>query len=227
MSTKLIFNTGTVKYQMIEFSPITFNTPVTAMNKPAEDHKERLLNALTVCLETKTYRDITLADITRVAQVSRRSFYQHFANKDECLLALSADTGGRLMACILSSFSAEDHWNTLTTKVTQAYLSFIQKHPALMHALYVETATMGAEGLMARRRIAETFALFLCQQVTIRMKAGEALREIDHATAIALVAGINELILYELMDGKAASLMLLQETAEKIIQRSVNNYSAA
>lgn len=191
------------------------------MNKPASDHKERLLNALTVCLETNTYRDITLADITRAAQVSRRSFYQHFANKDECLLALSADTSQRLMTCILSSFSSDDHWHTLTSKVTEAYLSFIQHHPTLMHALYVETATMGFEGLMARRRIAETFALFLCQQVTVRIKAGEVLREIDHATAIALVAGINELILYELMDGKVASLMSLRKTAENIIQRTI------
>lgn len=191
------------------------------MNKPATDHKERLLEALTLCLERKSYRDITLADITRVAHVSRRTFYQHFANKDACLLALSATTSLQIMSCILTAYSPADNWPTLTTKITEAYLQFIRERPALMNALYVETATMGMEGLQARRQIAETFAQFLCQQVRVRISAGESLKQIDTATAIALVAGINELILYELMDAKAGSLLSLAVTAEKIINRAV------
>jgi AcrR family transcriptional regulator len=191
------------------------------MNKPATDHKERLLNALTACLTNKLYRDITLADITRAAQVSRRSFYQHFENKDACLLALSSDTSLKIMACIMNAYSPVDDWPSLTAKVTHAYLSFIQEHPALMNALYLETASMGHKGLAARRKVAELFAQFLCHQVSVRINIGEKIQSINHASAIAVIAGINELILYELMDGNSASLIQLSDTAEKLINRMV------
>ena len=36
----------------------------------------------------KGYADTTIADIVREASVSRRTFYEHFSSKAECLVAL-------------------------------------------------------------------------------------------------------------------------------------------
>jgi hypothetical protein len=55
----------------------------------------------------------------------------------------------------------------------------------------------------------------------VRINVGEKIQAIDHASAIAVIAGINELILYELMDGNSASLIQLSDTAEKLINRMV------
>ena len=189
------------------------------MVKAATDHRERLLAALTEVLAMRAYRDVTLTDITSAAKVSRRTFYEHFANKDECLLALSAETSVRMMNTLLASFSPTDAWEMLVQQVTAAYLGFIRNEPSLMQALYIETCTMGMAGLKARRRVAELFAAFLVQQVTIRQQRGELHSGIDQASAIAIVAGVNELILHHLMDDRADDLPQLAPVAGGIILR--------
>ena len=46
-------------------------------------HRTRILESLETCLDAKSFRDITLTDIAAAAHISRRTFYEHFANKDE------------------------------------------------------------------------------------------------------------------------------------------------
>jgi len=191
------------------------------MVKAATDHRERLLEGLTDSLGRKPYREVTLTDITAAARVSRRTFYQHFANKDECLLALAANTSVRMMRVVLTAVQNSSDWQETVERVTDAYLSFIHSQPPLMKALYIETSSMGLEGLKARRQIAETFAAFLVQQVDDRRRHGESLQAIDQNCAIVMVAGINELILHTLIDDRAHTLMELAPVAVGIINRFV------
>ncbi len=191
------------------------------MVQAATDHRERLLAGLTESLAHKPYREVTLSDITAAARVSRRTFYQHFANQDDCLLALTADTSAKMMQTLLSAVQLAADWPTTVQQVTHAYLNVIQAQPALMKALYIETATMGLEGLQARRRIAETFAALLQQQVEDRHQQGENIRPINQACAVAIVAGLNELILHYLIDDRASALLELAPVACDIINRFV------
>lgn len=170
------------------------------MNTAVMDYRQRLLKALEQALAEKPYRDVTLSDITAAAKVSRRTFYEHFSNKDECLLALSEQTCQGILTLILASFSLDDVWEDVVTKVTMAYLTYINDHPDTMLALYTEVMTLGQAGMASRRKIAETFAELLRSQTHIRQARGEISRSIDSATGLALVAGINELILYRLLD---------------------------
>jgi AcrR family transcriptional regulator len=51
-------------------------------------HRERLIAAMAASIEEKGYRDTTVADVVRLARTSRRNFYEHFADRDACFLAL-------------------------------------------------------------------------------------------------------------------------------------------
>ena len=188
------------------------------MVKAALDHRERLLAGLAVVLESKPFRDVTLADIAAAANVSRRTFYEHFANKDECLLALSADTSRAMMQALLAELQPAAAWTEQVQRITATYLEVIARQPALMRALYIEAASTGLPGLTMRRKVAEAFAYFLVQQVQEQRRLGVAVLDIDQAMAVVLVAGINELILYYLMDG--ADLASLAPVASAIIVRA-------
>lgn len=188
------------------------------MVKAALDHRERLLAGLAVVLESKPFRDVTLADIAAAANVSRRTFYEHFANKDECLLALSADTSRAMMQALLAELQPTAAWPEQVQRITATYLEVIARQPALMRALYIEAASTGLPGLTMRRKVAEAFASFLVQQVQEQRRLGVAVLDIDQAMAVVLVAGINELILYYLMDG--ADLASLAPVASAIIVRA-------
>ena len=88
-------NYGTVKY-LVEFSALRsasmsdVTAPIAAPVAPAAgtEHRARLLEGMARAVAAKGYADTTIADIVREASVSRRTFYENFADKAECLTAL-------------------------------------------------------------------------------------------------------------------------------------------
>jgi AcrR family transcriptional regulator len=48
--------------------------------------RDRLLDGLTASIGERGYRDTTVADIVRHARTSKRTFYEQFASKEECLI---------------------------------------------------------------------------------------------------------------------------------------------
>ena len=181
------------------------------------DHRQRILQAMAEVLVSKRYIDATVADVATQAHMSKRTFYEHFANKEACLLALCEYTSDQIMWVILQVYSPDKPWRQLVHDITQAYLSVIQASPALMHALYVELFATGRPGLTMRLGVGQRFADFLCSQVDIQRSQGEALKVLDRRVAMAVVAGINELILQAIMDGRGSTLMDLADTAETLV----------
>ncbi len=53
--------------------------------KQIKDTKDRLFCSLICLMKDKNYEDIKIKDILKISQVSRRTFYRHFANKQELL----------------------------------------------------------------------------------------------------------------------------------------------
>ena len=53
----------------------------------AHNQRERLIAGLAEAVAENGYAGTTIAHITRHAAVSRRTFYEHFASKDECFVA--------------------------------------------------------------------------------------------------------------------------------------------
>lgn len=187
--------------------------------KVEANYRIRLLDGLTQALESKSYREITLADIAAAARVSRRTFYEHFPSKDDCLLALANHASKSMMVAILEATSTTKSWPVLVRDITQAYLLFIESKPHLMRALYIDLAALGESGVQMRRKVAEQFALFLQKQVEQQRAYDKTLQPMTLLMSMALVAGINELILYKLTEKDGSSLMALAPTAEQLIHR--------
>jgi hypothetical protein len=89
--------------------------------------------------------------------------------------------------------------------------------PSLVHALYVELMAIGRPGLLQRRAIGERFAQFLCLQVDMLRAQGEPLRPLAQPVALAVVAGINELILIAMMDSDTPDLTSVAGTARELV----------
>lgn len=181
------------------------------------DHRQRILQALAEVLVTKRYAEATVADVAAKARISKRTFYEHFDNKQQCLLALCEHTSDHILAVILQVYAPDKPWDQLVHEVTNAYLAVIQASPALMHALYVELFATGLPGLEMRSAVGKRFADFLCGQVDMLRSQGHALKALDRLTAMAVVAGINELILQTFLEGRPETVVDLAETAKALV----------
>jgi AcrR family transcriptional regulator len=174
-------------------------------------------------LVTHPYADITIADIVAQARVSKRTFYEQFASKEACLLALGERLSEQTLTLIAAHYKLDADWVEQLRSVTHAYLSSLATQPALVRAIYVELLTIGPEGLALRRRMGQRFADFLIMQVEAFRALEPRKRPLTPAMAMAVVGGINELILHAIEQGQADQLSALTPTVTDFVQAVIRS----
>lgn len=192
------------------------------MNPPSSpepvDHRARLIDALAATLTRQSYADTTIADVVAQAHVSKRTFYEQFASKDACLVALCENLGQRTLAIIAEGFDPHADWVEQLGHVTHAYLASLQAQSALIRTLFTELLGIGPVGLATRRQIQQRFASFLQVQVELSRLKEPGKRPLSPEMAMALVGGINELILNAIEQDQVHRLTELAPTVIAFVQ---------
>jgi AcrR family transcriptional regulator len=198
--------------------------PAAAPLAPASpDHRQRLLDALAEVLAMRNLADTTIADIVGAARVSKRTFYEQFASKEACLLALGERLSDQTLALIAAHYRFDEDWVTQLRSVMHAFLSSLEAQPAVMRAVYIDMLAIGPQGLALRRRMGERFGQFLIMQVEAFRAVEPRKRPLTPALATAVVGGINELILQAIENGQATQLSQLTPTATEFVQAVISS----
>jgi AcrR family transcriptional regulator len=186
----------------------------------ANDYRRRLMEGMAAAVAERGYAETTIADIVRHARVSRRTFYEHFAGREACLLALYAAASERVIRAIAAAVeSSGGDRETQIARATEAYLARMQAHPVLTRTLILEILAAGPAGLQVRREINQRYAdLF---RGVVQADGGRLSPEL----AAAAVGGINELILQAVLDDRIDRLTELAAPAGQLL-RAVLSVSA-
>lgn len=75
-----------------------------------QDFRRRLLDGLAASIEERGYRESTVADIVRCARTSKRTFYDHFAGKEECFIELVSAKNDDLVVTLTEAVDPEAPW---------------------------------------------------------------------------------------------------------------------
>ena len=192
----------------------------------ATEHRQRLLDGLADALQSQAFVDITIADIVAKARVSKRTFYEQFASKEACLLAMGERLCDQTLALIAANYRFDEDWVTQLRTVTHAYLSSLESQTAVMRAMYIELMTIGSPGLALRRRMGERFAQFLIMQVETFRALEPGTRPLTPPMATAVIGGINELILQAIERGESDRLSALTPTVTEFVQAVLQSLEA-
>ncbi|MFJ4652642.1 TetR/AcrR family transcriptional regulator [Nocardia sp. NPDC088792] len=105
----------------------------------------RLLEGISECVELKGYAATTLTDIVGRARVSRSTFYEHFANKEECFVAAVEAGAGYVFTRISEEMARLDHTDvrTLVENSLSTYCTTIVSEPQLSRLVLAETIKAG------------------------------------------------------------------------------------
>jgi AcrR family transcriptional regulator len=163
--------------------------------RPPSQVRLDLTAGLAAAVAEKGYAAGTIADIVGHARVSKRTFYEHFADKEECLMALYADGCAQLLAVLRSAGSPAQPWPERVRVAVRAYLSGLDAMPAVSRTLLVEIQAAGARAYRLRQETQRRFAAALVEIVAEGRRANPEITELSLAVAVALVGGINELLL--------------------------------
>jgi AcrR family transcriptional regulator len=180
-------------------------------------HRTRLLEGMAKAVADKGYADTTIADIVREAGVSRRTFYEHFATKPECFIALYEAANRNMLAVLRQAIDPKQDWQTQLDRALVAYLGSMAQNPALLRSLSIEILGLGADGMAARRRVNDELCRFMLQ--VVNGGSGRPRKSpLTHEMAVAVIGGINELVLQAIEQGRAGQLEQLAGPAGELVR---------
>ena len=87
------------------------------------------------------YADLTVRDLISGARVSRRTFYQLFDDKLDCVLAAHEMAYGRLKEAIDEACAAQSRWPEKIAAAVGAALRFAGNHPGKAQLIVVSCLT--------------------------------------------------------------------------------------
>ena len=169
----------------------------------AHNQRARILVAVAETVsEGGGYTRMSVEDIVRRAGVSRKTFYEQFANKDEAFLAAFDDGAKLLLASVRSAVDAEKTFAGRVIAGFGTFLAVLAASPAFAHLCIVEVLAAGPEAIERRTRVMAEFAAMIQENAALLPRA----RRVPALTADAIVGGIYEAIFRRIAAGEAARL---------------------
>lgn len=188
----------------------TFSSEVTG-----NAHRARLLEGMAHAVASKGYAETTIADIVREASVSRRTFYEHFATKADCLIALYETASQNALNVLRNAIDPNRDWHDQVEQAMRAYLGCLAQNPVLIRTLFIEILGLGPAGLEARRRSHDKIVSFMLEVVNGQSDDNSPL---SADMALAVVGGIHELVLRAIERDQVGTLTELVEPAVQLVR---------
>lgn len=164
----------------------------------------RLLSAFVEEAAEKGYNAVTIADIVRRAGTAKRTFYEHFTDKEDCFLQAFDVTSQIMITDLVSAAEAvEDPIERIRAGV-RAYLDAMRSMPYFAKVFLTES--LSASPVIADRWM-NWVKLLADGLVNWRRESRERHPDVPELTqlqAVGVISAINELIRFEVRrDGVA------------------------
>jgi AcrR family transcriptional regulator/DNA-binding MarR family transcriptional regulator len=134
---------------------------VAQSERLVEIQRARLLAAAVGAIDELGYADTTVSHITARASVSRRTFYELFAGRDECLLAILEDAAAAVERELRASGVQSLPWRERVRRGLSTILGFLDREPALARVCVVQTLRGGPQVLARREELLTGLATVL------------------------------------------------------------------
>jgi AcrR family transcriptional regulator len=171
-----------------------------------------MLEAMASAVAAKGYAGTTVADVVGGAGVSRKTFYEHFRDKEDCFLA-AFDAGVQLLvdAVERATLDAEGEWREHIRAGVRAYLSALSAAPDFARTFLIEVLAAGPHALERRAEVHGRFAeLLKTLHESYRADHPEEIPQLPDEVFIAVVGAVNELVSDRVRKGRTADLPELE-----------------
>jgi AcrR family transcriptional regulator len=155
--------------------------------------RDRLVEGLGASIGERGYRDTTVADIVRHARTSKRTFYEQFASKEECLIELLRRNNEDLIANIQAAVDREADWQEQIRQASIAYVDHIGSRPAITLSWIREAPALGIVARPLNRVAMEALTDMLVNLTDSPGFRRADLPPISRPLALILLGGLREL----------------------------------
>ncbi len=181
--------------------------------------RARLFAAAAAVFARQGYADATAEAIAREAGMSKATFYEHFANKEECMLALF-DMGSALVQREMAQAARNAPVGDARERMkagTRAFLGALAQHPEFAQTLLVEIIGAGPRAAQRRDQVLQAFADVLDGENAAAARRGLIGRFRSPDDPFAVVGAITELVSRQVRLGVPEHVLDLAPVIDRLI----------
>jgi AcrR family transcriptional regulator len=180
--------------------------------------RRRLFEAAAAVFARVGYAEASAEAISREAGMSKATFYEHFANKEECILALFDEAATEVMRGMAGA--AADDGGSYEDRIRANVASFLEiltQYPDSAQTVLVEIIGAGPRAAERRDAILDLFAEGLLRDNTRMAERIGAPRFASKEDAFAIIGAVVELVSRQLRTGVPADVRQLEPVIERLI----------
>jgi AcrR family transcriptional regulator len=181
--------------------------------------RERLLDAAAIEFARRGYAGASSESISRQAGMSKATFYEHFANKEECIIALFDSAAARVakaMAAAAQGAGRTDASERMRAG-TRAFLTAITQYPEHAQTVLVEIIGAGPKAAHRRDEIMQLFADALDAENEAAARRGLIARFSSPYDVYGVVGAITELVSRQVRLGEPEDVFDLAPVIDRLI----------
>src|SRR5262245_29064500 len=162
-----------------------------------ESQHWRMIEAITEAIGKHGYAAASVAHVIAIAGVSRKTFYEHFRDKEDCFLVAYEVLSVRTAEALIAAGAAHPAGKTRRRVQLTTYFETLMRDPIAARVFVVDVLGAGPRALAARERLDATSGLATFGH------------EVDELRRTAIIGGVNALTTAALLESRDAKLRQL------------------
>ncbi len=111
-----------------------------------------MLEAMLASIGEQGYATTVVADVIAKAVASRKTFYEHFGDKQACFFAMSDEIIEEWIEQVAAAHDSESDWREGIGSYVEALFALTLKSPPALRVIAVELTAAGPAGIERRER---------------------------------------------------------------------------
>jgi AcrR family transcriptional regulator len=171
----------------------------------SSDPRRRILTALMQAVALKGYDRTTIDNVLLLAEVPEPVFYEHFEDKQDCLLAALDELLGRIEDIVSERIDGSAPWPEQVLLGLQTLLAALARHPDVARVALVECLSAGEPAIARLRSAMASFVPILEEGRAQALSTDHLPPQISEA----IVGGIASILHRRVLEGRTAELPAL------------------
>jgi AcrR family transcriptional regulator len=175
-----------------------------------DSQRWRLLEAMTEVCAKDGYGEASVAAVIAAAGVSRKTFYEHFQDKEECFLAAYDVLSERLVEALVAAGKRHESGPAQRRAQVETFLRAMARDVLAARVFMVDVLGAGQRAIMRREVVNARFA-----EAVFGASTQDAIRR------RAIVGGVNNVVAGALLEGQSRPLLALAEPLSAFIESAL------
>ena len=156
-----------------------------------ETPRQRLIGALSASIEEVGYPATTVTDIVRRAKTSRRTFYDYFADREACLVALLTHINTQGIRSIRAAIDIEAPWEVQIAQAVRAWIENAAPQSAVMLSWIRETPGLGHAARQHKLEVTEAYIHLIQSFSDTPLHRAAGYEKVARSQAIMFIGGLR------------------------------------